>query len=384
MDSYDYLLVGGGMAADAAARGIREVDSGGSIGLFSAETHAPYNRPPLSKGLWQDQTPDEIMRDTGDLGVHMHLGTRIETVDAAAQTVTDDQGRTWHYGKLLLATGGSPRRLTGPDEGVIYYRTLADYHRLRELTSEPRRVLVLGGGYIGAELAAALRLNGHEVQIAFPEQTLLGRLLPDDLGEYLNSYYGEKGVEVLPGRLVEAVHQTGAHSRVTFSDASEAEADVVVAGLGIIPELELARQAGLTLDNGIEVDQDMRSSDPHIFAAGDVASVWSPALKRRRRVEHEQNANETGLHAGMAMAGASAPYRKLQLFYSDLFDLGFEGVGLADRNLETVARWSEPFRKGTIHYLEDGRLVGALMWNDWGKADRMRELITSGAPFKRD
>src|SRR5690554_3744631 len=153
MPDYDYLLVGGGIAADSAARGIREVDESGSIGLISAEPHAPYDRPPLSKGLWQDQTEDEINRDTQELGVEMHLGTRVLRIDRAAHTVHDNQGATHAYRKLLLATGGEPRRLSGPDEGVIYYRNLADYRQLRQLTARPSRVLVLGGGYIGSELA---------------------------------------------------------------------------------------------------------------------------------------------------------------------------------------------------------------------------------------
>ncbi len=380
MPDYEYLLVGGGMAADSAARGIREEDENGSIGLIGAEPHPPYDRPPLSKGLWQDQTEDEITRGTQQLGVEMHLGTRVVRIDPAAHSVTDDRGATHTYRKLLLATGGAPRRLSGPDDGVIYYRDLADYRQLRQLTGQPSRVLVLGGGYIGAELAASLGAQGHSVHLAFPEETLLARLLPADLGEFLGGYYRDRGVTLHPRRLAAAVRRSGKESRVTFADGGQLTADVVVAGLGIIPGVALAQDAGLTVADGIEVNEFLQTSQPDIYAAGDVASIYSPTLGRRRRVEHEENANLSGMLAGMAMAGHPQPYAHLPMFYSDLFDIGFEGVGVTDSRLEVQADWQEPFRKGALHYLEGGRLVGAIMWNNWGQLDRIRELIEAREP----
>jgi NADPH-dependent 2,4-dienoyl-CoA reductase/sulfur reductase-like enzyme len=383
MLEYTYLLIGGGIAADAAARGIRETGATGSIGLISSEAHPPYDRPPLSKGLWHDTPESDIWRDTHGLGVTLHLGRTVTELDPAARSAADNLGGRCSYEKLLLATGGSPRHLSGSDEGVIYFRTLDDYHLLRKLTASPRRVVVIGGGYIGAEIAAALAGQGHEVHMAFPEDALLGRLLPAGLAWHLNDYYTERGVTLHPGLGVTAVTQNnGDGSLVAFSDGSTLAAEIVIAGLGIIPNVELARAAGLTVSDGIEVNGFLQTSDPDIFAAGDVANIYNAALDLRRRVEHEENANLTGYAAGKAMAGTPEAFTHLPLFYSDLFDLGFEGVGNVDSRLETLSVWDEQFRKGSIYYLHDGRLQGALMWNNWGRLDRVRELIEAREPFR--
>lgn len=382
MPDYDYLIIGGGMAADSAVRGIREVDEHGTIGLVSEELHPPYDRPPLSKGLWQGQDVTEIMRDTQELNAELHLGRRILALDRAERTALDQHGESYGYGKLLLATGGSPRRLPGADEGVIYLRNLVDYELLRAHTTQPRRVMVLGGGFIGAEITAALTQEGHSVQMAFPEFALLARLLPKELAEYLNDLYRQQGIRLHPGKNAASVErQADDSSLITFTDRHISRADVVVAGMGIIPEAGLAQSAGLTVSDGIEVDEFLRTSDPDIFAAGDVASIHSPALGVRRRVEHEENANLSGFFAGKAMAGAPEPYTHLPMFYTDLFQLGLEGVGLVDSRLETVTRWEEPYVKGAVWYLADGRLQGALMWNNWGQLDGVRAQIESAEPF---
>lgn len=382
MSDYDYLIIGGGMAADSAARGIRDVDEHGSIGLVTEELHPPYDRPPLSKGLWQGQDVTEIMRDTQDLNVSLHLGRRILALDPGERTALDQHGDSYGYGKLLLATGGSPRRLPGTDEGVIYLRNLVDYELLRAHTAQPRNVMVLGGGFIGAEITAALSQAGHHVQMAFPEFALLARLLPKKLAGHLNDLYHERGIRLHAGRNVASVErQDDDSSLITFTDRHTSKADIVVAGLGIIPETGLARSAGLKVSDGIEVDEFLRTTDPNIFAAGDVANIHSPALGLRRRVEHEENANLSGFFAGRAMAGAAEPYTHLPMFYTDLFDLGLEGVGLVDARLETVSRWEVPLQKGSAYYLADGRLQGALMWNNWGQLDRVREQIESREPF---
>lgn len=375
MPDYDYLLIGGGMAADAAARGIRDADPDGTIGLIGAEPFAPYNRPPLSKGLWQDYSEDEIMRETDELGVVLHLGRSATALDRQRRQVTDDHGETYGYRKLLLATGGRPRRLQGPDDGVIYYRTLADFHRLRQLTRGPTRVLVIGGGWIGAELAAVLTSAGHDVEMAFPEAGLLARLLPEALSESLTEQFRARGVTVHAGRLV----SSAVNRLVTFGDGTQDRFAAVVAGLGISPATELAEASGLTVSDGIEVDEFMQTSDPDILAAGDVASVWSPALGMRRRVEHEENANLTGWYAGQSMAQLRQPFTLLPMFYSELFGQAIDGVGLVDSALETVERWEEPLERGTVYYLKDGRVQGALMWNSPGRIAHARELIEQGS-----
>mgnify|MGYP001299839463 FL=1 len=375
---YRYLLIGGGMAADSAVRGIRDVDNVGTIGLLSTEADPPYDRPPLSKSIWLDHEASELDRGTASLDVSLHLGRRALSLDREERTVTDDAGQVYRFDRLLLATGGSPRRLPGRDDGVIYYRTLADYRRLNALCSKPTRVLVVGGGYIGAELGAALCLAGHEVHMAFPEATILERLLPPELGEHVNGLYRDNGVTLHPGRLVSNVQaEPGGGSLVRFENGSELQAGAVVAGLGILPETALAEAAGLRVSDGIEVNVYLQTDDPEIFAAGDVASIYSPALGRRRRVEHEENANLTGFRAGRAMAGELEEYIHLPMFYSDLFSESFEGVGIVDSRLDALIEWEEPLAKGAVHYLEDGLLVGALMWNRWGELDSIRELIGS-------
>lgn len=373
---YDYLIVGGGMTGDAAVQGIREVDPAGSIGMISAEQEPPYNRPPLSKGLWKGKPLDGIWRNTGQQGVDLHLGRRVVALDPAGKTVQDDRGQTIRYGKLLLATGGRPRRLPFGGEGVVYYRTLEDYRRLRRLADERRRFVVIGGGFIGAEVAAALAMNGREVTMLFPEGGLGAALFPADLSRFVTNYYAEQGVDVRPGEMVSDIEQNGDGLYiVTTGSGAVLEADAVVAGIGIQPNVELAESAGLEVDNGILVDEHLLTSAPDVYAAGDVASFYSPILGKRLRVEHEDNANTMGLAAGRNMAGLNEPYHHLPFFYSDLFDLGYEAVGELNPHLETVTHWEEPYRQGVIYYLSHGEVRGVLLWNTWGKVDVARRLI---------
>ncbi len=373
---YDYLIVGGGMTGDAAVQGIREVDPAGSIGMISAEQEPPYNRPPLSKGLWKGKPLDGIWRNTGQQGVDLHLGRRVVALDPAGKTVQDDRGQTIRYGKLLLATGGRPRRLPFGGEGVVYYRTLEDYRRLRRLADERRRFVVIGGGFIGAEVAAALAMNGREVTMLFHEGGLGAALFPADLSRFVTNYYAEQGVDVRPGEMVSDIEQNGDGLYiVTTGSGAVLEADAVVAGIGIQPNVELAESAGLEVDNGILVDEHLLTSAPDVYAAGDVASFYSPILGKRLRVEHEDNANTMGLAAGRNMAGLNEPYHHLPFFYSDLFDLGYEAVGELNPHLETVTHWEEPYRQGVIYYLSHGEVRGVLLWNTWGKVDVARRLI---------
>lgn len=385
MPHYRYLIVGAGMAGDAAVRGIREADTGGSIGLIGAEPHRPYNRPPLSKGLWKDQSIEQIWRDTATLGADLHTGRRAVTLEPQARRVTDDRGTPYTYEKLLIATGGTPRRLPGipaPDP-VIYFRNVDDYQRLRALAGERRRFAVLGGGFIGSEIAAALVIHGREVVMLFPEEGIGARVFPKPLARAMNDYYRGKGVEVLAGELVAAVQAEGDRVVLTTKRGRRIDADAVVAGLGITPNTELAQSAGLEVEDGIVVDEFLRAGHPDIYAAGDIVRFHNPALGTRIRVEHEDNANTMGRLAGRNMAGAREPYRHLPFFYSDLFDLGYEAVGEVTSEHQTVADWKEPNRKGVVYYLDSGRRVrGVLLWNTWDRVDAARKLIRSGAPFE--
>jgi len=382
MPHYTYVIVGGGMTADAAVRGIRAVDGSGSVVLLSAEPDPPYDRPPLSKALWRGAPEEGIWRGTAELGAELHLGRRAVWLDPAGKRVRDDAGTEYTYEKLLLATGGTPRRLPFGGDLVVYFRTLGDYRRLRSLAEERERFVVIGGGFIGSELAAALAMNGKRVTMLFPEAGIGAGLFPADLSAFLNDYYAERGVEVRAGAGVVDVRAQGAGVAVVSADGREVEAEGVVAGIGIRPETELAAAAGLPVADGIEVDEWLRAGHPDIYAAGDVARFFQPALGKRVRIEHEDNANTQGQAAGRAMAGEPESYRHLPFFYSDLFDLGYEAVGELDPRLETVADWKEPYREGVVYYLESGRVRGVLLWNTWGQVDAARRLIAEPGPFR--
>lgn len=384
MPQYKYLIIGGGMTADAAVNGIREADPNGSIGLIGAEPNPPYNRPPLSKGLWKGESPDSIWRGTEKHNVTMHLGRKAQALDLKKRTVTDDQGEAHSFEKLLLATGATPRRLPFGEGSIIYYRTVADYHRLRGLTEKGRRFAVIGGGFIGWEVAAALAMNGKEVVMLFSGEAIGSHLYPVDLARFLSGYYQQKGVEVVSSETAAALENSPQGIKLKTQNRREFQVDGVVAGIGVTPNVELAQSAGLKVENGIVVDEFVRTSDPNVYAAGDVASFFNPTLGKRLRVEHEDNANTMGRAAGLSMAGKGSPYHHLPFFYSDLFDLGYEAVGDLDPHLETFADWKEPHQEGVIYYLKDSRVRGVLLWNIFGQVDAARQLMDQPGPFRAE
>jgi 3-phenylpropionate/trans-cinnamate dioxygenase ferredoxin reductase component len=384
MRTYRYLIVGGGMTADAACKGIREFDHDGSIGVVTEEAYPPYARPPLSKALWKGKEEDTIWRGTADLGVDLRLARTIVSLDLPGHQATDDVGETYAYERLLLATGGRPRRLPFGGDGVIYFRTLDDYRRLRMLADRGVHVVVVGGGFIGSEIAAALTMNACSVTMVFPEPGIGARIFPVGLSTFVTDYYRGKGIEVLNGGSVTRIERTEHVVAVSTGDGRLLEADVVVAGLGIEPSTELAAAAGLPVDNGIPVDESGRvGGHDDVFAAGDVARFPVAALGGAMRVEHEDHANSHGRLVGRNMAGGSERYEHLPFFYSDLFDLGYEAVGELDPRHETVASWEEPNRKGVIYYLDDGRRPrGVLLWNVFGRVDAARGLIRAHQPIE--
>jgi 3-phenylpropionate/trans-cinnamate dioxygenase ferredoxin reductase subunit len=381
---YRYLIVGGGLTADAACKGIREHDPDGTICVVAAEAHPPYARPPLTKALWKGDDEDTVWCGTAELGVDLELGRTIVSLDLPGRHATDDQGETYGYERLLLATGGRPRRLPFGGDEVIYYRTLDDYHRLRSLTSDGTRVLVIGGGFIGSEIAAALSMNGCAVTMTFPNEGIGARVFPDELSAFVTGYYREQGVEVLAGTSLSGIERTDGVSRVSTEDGRSLEVDVVVAGLGIEPRTELAAGAGLAVDDGIVVDgRACVAGREEVFAAGDVARFPAAALDKTMRVEHEDNAKSQGRLAGANMAGAGEAYDHLPFFYSDLFELGYEAVGELDPSQETVSEWEEPNRKGIVYYLDPVRRPhGVLLWNIFGRVDEARDLIHARKPIE--
>ena len=382
MESSRYLIVGGGLTADAACKGILGLDPDGAIVLVGEELHPPYARPPLSKALWKGDEESTIWRGTDELGVELRLGRRIVALDLERREARDDLGVSYAYEKLLLATGGRTRRLPFGGEEVIYFRTLDDYRRLRALADGGARFVVIGGGFIGSEIAAALALDGRAVTMVFPEAGIGSRIFPADISVALNDYYRDRGVEVLAGASVTGIEQ----GRVTLGDGRMLEAATVVAGLGIEPSVELAADAGLPVANGIVVDAFGRvGGRDDVFAAGDVARFPVATLGGELRIEHEDHAKSHGRQVGANMAGADQPYEHLPFFYSDLFDLGYEAVGELDPRLDTLGDWSDLGAEATIYYVDhEHRPRGVLLWNRFGQVDAARGLIRAGRPVSRD
>jgi NADPH-dependent 2,4-dienoyl-CoA reductase/sulfur reductase-like enzyme len=382
MKHHKYLIIGGGMTADSAVKGIREVDPEASIGIISKETDPPYNRPPLTKGLWKGDAFESIWRKTDDPNVTLYLDRTIQKLVADKKQAIDSKGTDYFWEKMLLATGGSPRQLPFGGDDIIYYRTVADYRRLRATTEKGKRFAVIGSGFIGSEIAAALSMNGKEVVMIFPGKGIGDRVFPGEVSQFLSGFYQQKGVQLFAGSKVTGLEKRAGASVLKTSTGQEISVDCIVAGIGIEPNTSLAEAAGLKVENGIVVDEFLRTSNPLIYAAGDVASFHNPALNKRIRVEHEDNANTMGQMAGRNMAGRSERYDHLPFFYSDLFEFGYEAVGDVDSRLETFIDWKEPNKEGVIYYLQNGRVRGVLLWNVWGKLDAARALIAEPGPFQ--
>lgn len=387
-----YVIIGGGLAGASAVEGIRELDSVGSIAMIGMEPHNPYDRPPLSKKLWfGTKTVDEIFVHKKDYytdsGVDLVLDTEVITLDAADRIVQTSAGDVCRYEKLLLATGGVPRRLDihGAElDGVCYYRYLDDYHATRALASKGKSAVVIGGGFIGSEMAAALSINGVAVTMVFPDPYIARRVFPEALARAVQEDFVKRGVKVLAGDAPVSIEKDGSEFVTRTKGGHELRSDILLVGMGITPSTSLAEAAELTVQNGIVVDEYLRTSNADIYAAGDNAFFPYQALGMTTRVEHWDNAVNQGKQAGRNMAGAGEPYAYMPYFFSDLFDFGYEAVGDVDSRLETFADWQKENDTGVVYYMQDGRVRGAMMCNVWDKVPEARELIKSGRQMTTD
>lgn len=386
MTEYDYVIVGGGLAGASAIQGIRERDPSGSILLIGGEARLPYDRPPLSKKLWfgELQVEEIYLHDQSyydSNAVALELGVRVVKLDPQAKTFADASGRQYRYGKLLLATGGAPRKLQIPGgalDGICYYRSLDDYLQTRSEAMAGKSALIVGGGFIGSELAAALNINQLDVTMIFPDPYLCSRVFPDYLGQAVQRHYQERGINVLAGDKPLSFSRDGARFVTGTGNGKTIVSDLLIVGVGIAPATELAQEAGLEVGNGIVVNEYLETSNPDIYAAGDNAYFPYPALGQSMRIEHWDNALTQGLWAGRNMAGAREPFTYQPYFFSDLFEFGYEATGEVDSRLETFADWQQENRTGVIYYLRDGRVRGVMMCNVWEKVETARALIRKG------
>jgi 3-phenylpropionate/trans-cinnamate dioxygenase ferredoxin reductase subunit len=389
---YPYVIVGGGLAAASAIEGIRAHDRDGRILVISRENVAPYHRPSLSKDLWFGRTTIEKipLHDDAwyaDQRVDLSLRREIVELEASSHSLWDDRDAVVSYDRLLLATGGKPRLLDvgdGEMHGIHYFRLLEDYLFLSERVRNLQHVLVVGGGFIGLELAAALVQAGKEVSLVYPDEYPLSNILPRDLGMFVADYYRDKGVETISGERVASVHEGHGIVQARTQAGNIISTQLLLAGVGMTPAVGLAEANGLEVARGIVVDEFARTSDSCIFAAGDCAEFPYLALGRQAHVEHWDHAMHHGRIAGENMAGAKKPYDHLPMFYSDFFDLGWEAVGDTDSSLRIEAEWVTPNREGVVFYLSDDVIRGVLLWNRWGMVDWARDLIRAAKPMTRE
>jgi 3-phenylpropionate/trans-cinnamate dioxygenase ferredoxin reductase subunit len=396
-----FVIVGASLAGAKAAETLRTEGFDGRVVLIGEESERPYERPYLSKEYLRGDKPAAklYVHDEGfyaDNDIELLTGTRAELLDPGAREVTLAGGSTLAYSRLLLATGAAPRRLALPGAdlpGVRYLREMGDSDALRAAITAASRVVVIGAGWIGSEVAASARQLGAEVAIVGPEAVPLERVLGPQVGGVYRDLHAEHGVDLHLSTQVEAIVGDGAAQGVLTSDGSVIEGDLVVVGVGASPRDELAREAGLTVENGIVVDEFLRTSAPDVFAAGDVAATWSTRYNRRIRLEHWANALNQGPAAARNMLGADSTdstdshltaYTKLPYFYSDQYDLGMEYNGFATDWDRVVLRGDPSAREFLAFWLSDGHVLAGLNANIWDQGDAIKALVRGGTRVDAD
>ena len=387
-----FAIVGGGLAGATAAEALRAEGFDGRVILIGDETERPYNRPPLSKEYLQGKSEKEKIyvhpeRWYDDNGVELRLNCAATLIDVTGHQLTVQSGEQFEYDKLLLTTGSSPRHLqvTGGDlDGVLYLRRVADCEAIKAAFVTAKRVAIIGAGWIGLETAAAARAAGVEVTVLETAELPLVRVLGHEVAEIFLDLHTRHGVTMEMS--VEVSEITGVEHRATgvrLGDGRQIDADVVVVGVGIAPNTELAEAAGLTVDSGIVVDENLKSSDPDVFAAGDVANAWYPSLGRHLRLEHWSAALNQGPVAAANMMGRAVAYDRVPYFYSDQYDLGMEYSGYVESGHydQIVFRGEVSEGKYIAFWLDQGRVLAGMNVNVWDVSDTIAELVRFGTPI---
>ncbi len=379
------VIVGGGLAGANAAFALREHGYANRIVLVSEESEPPYERPPLSKEYLRGEKPIEEahvrpLADYGEQGIELLRGRRAVTLDPTARMLNLDDGTNLPYDALLIATGAEPRTLGSTRaylEGVRYLRTVADADAIREAAARARATVVVGGGWIGSEVAASLRQLGHDVTLVSNLDRPLERVLGPDVADVYRAVHLEHGVHLVRGH-VAGIEGDERAEGVRLADGRVVPGGLVVVGVGAKPRIKLATRAGLeTRDGAILVDEHLRTSVPSIYAAGDVAAAWHPRFGRHLRVEHWDNAIHQGKAAAANILGANEPYARTPYFYSDQFDLGMEYRGHAPEWGRVVIRGDVDAREFHAFWLADGRVIAAMNVNLWDDGDELQRLVES-------
>jgi 3-phenylpropionate/trans-cinnamate dioxygenase ferredoxin reductase subunit len=381
-----FVIVGAGLAGAKAAEALREEGYDGRLVLIGDEPERPYERPPLSKEFLRGESDGEpYVHDEGfyeENDIELWTSSRVESLVPDAAEVALEGGRRQGYERLLLATGSEPRRLEVPGadlEGIHDLRTLADSRRIAERFEPGKRLVVVGSGWIGAEIAASARQKGCEVTMLEMASLPLERVLGPELGRIYLQLHRDNGVEFIPETTVKRFEGEGSVERVETADGALLDADFVVVGIGIVPMVRPFKGSGLRIDDGIPVDAGLESSVPGIFAAGDVANAFHPFYDRRLRVEHWANALKQGPVAARAMLGKEASYEEIPYFFSDQYDSGMEYSGYATEWDEIVFRGDVEQREFVAFWLKDERVIAGMNMNVWDVHDSIRELIRSRA-----
>ena len=390
MADYALAIAGGGLTSARAVRAYREAGGEGSIALFTRDRHVPYHRPPLSKRYLRGEAevPDTLVEPPSfydEQGITVHFETPIARVDPDAHEFELESGLRHRYGKLLVATGGWPRKLAVPGadlEGVMTFRTLDDSGRVKAAVGHGvRRALVVGGSFIGSEVAASLQRLGVEVTLLHRGTGIFDALRSPELSEHLTQLYRSEGVEVIYGDEVTAFQGSDRLSAAETRGGRRIEADLAVVGIGVTPMLELLEGSGIDIDDGVVVDKRYASSAPDVYAAGDVANFQDPIFGRRRRIEHWSNANYQGAEVGKVLAGAEGGYDVVSSFFSEVFGYTFKVFGDASEFDSFQLHGSLAEGKAVGHYLAGGTLVGALSVGQDEEAEQaLKDAIATHSP----
>ncbi len=392
MSNQTFVVVGASLAGAKAVEELREQGFDGRVVLVGAESERPYERPPLTKDYLRGESEREKAyvhpaEFYAEHQIELITGTAATEIDPAGSTVTLDDGHKLPYDKALLATGAEPRRIpiAGVElDGIHYLRTLADCDALRERLDGGGHVAVVGAGWIGSEFAASARQRGLDVTLIDPLALPNERIFGTEIGAFYRDVHAQHGINLALGQGVESFEGEGAVTGAVLGDGRRIEFDFAVIGVGVAPRDELARAAGLAVDNGIAVDEQLLASAPNVYAAGDVANAWHPFYERRVRVEHWANALNQGPAAARAMLGETVSYDRIPYFYSDQYDVGMEYSGHAPSWDEVVFRGDRDGGEFVAFWLSKQRVVAGMNVNVWDVNQYVQALIRSRQPVSAE